>query len=143
MMVFLVKNLMYTEFPTADGQITITDAAKILTQQVSSFLILVQDDFPVGVVTEQNFVRKVIAKRVAPESTKVSEIMSHPVVTIGPDADLSDAAEQMNKTGIHTLVVVDEKCKLLGVITPRLLVQHFNEYINKITQDLVRHVSFV
>ena len=96
----------------------------------------------VGVVTEQDFVRKVIAKGIAPDKTKVIEIMSHPVVTIEPNADLSAAAELINKTGIHKLIVVDDKCKLLGVITPRLLVSHFNDYINVITHDLYRYAPY-
>ena len=95
-----------------------------------------------GVVTEQDFVRKVIAKGISPDKTKINEIMSQPIVTIKPDADLSEAAELMNETGIHKIIVVDEAYKLLGVITPRLLVSNFNEYVYKITRDIVRHASF-
>jgi len=68
--------------------------------------------------------------------------MSHPVVTIEPDADISEAAELMNKTGIHKLVVVDEKRTLQGVITARLLARHFNDYVDKATRDIIRHASF-
>jgi CBS domain-containing protein len=141
-MVLLVKDLMYTDFPMADGQITIKDAAKILTFHARSFIVIVQDETPVGVVTEQDFVRKVIAKGISPDKTKINEIMSQPIVTIKPDADLSDAAELMKETGIHKIIVIDEKYKLLGVITPRLLVSNFNEYVYKITRDIVRHASF-
>ena len=133
---------MYTEFPTADGQITVTEAAQILTQHGRSFMVLVQEDSPVGVVTEQDFVRKVLAKGVDPDRTKVGEIMGRPLLTISPDADLSEAAELIKKTGIHKLVVVDEKYHLIGVTTARLLARHFNDYVDKVTRDIIRHASF-
>ncbi len=141
-MVFTVQNLMYTEFPKADGQITITEAAQMLKMYGRSFMIIIQDDHPLGVVTEQNFVRRVIAKNVDPSCTKVSSIMSTPVVTINPDADLSEAAEQMKKAGIHKLIVADEKRNLLGVITARLIARHFNSYVDKVTREIIRHASF-
>ena len=39
--------------------------------------------------------------------------------TIGPDADLSDAAETMRRTGVGTLVVVDEARRVMGLLTTR------------------------
>src|SRR5918993_2472642 len=39
--------------------------------------------------------------------------------TIGPDADLSDAAETMRRTGVGTLVVVDEARRMMGLLTTR------------------------
>jgi len=141
-MAFTVKNLMYTEFPTAFGKITVTEAAQVLTQHGRSFMVLIQDDQPLGVVTEQDFVRKVVAKGVDPDRTKIAEIMSHPLISIGPEADLSEAAELIKKTGIHKVVVVDEDRKLLGVITARLLARHFNDYVDKVTRDIIRHASF-
>ncbi|MFX0202829.1 MAG: cyclic nucleotide-binding/CBS domain-containing protein [Candidatus Hodarchaeota archaeon] len=141
-MIFTVKNLMYTEFPTAYGKITVTEAAQVLTHHGRSFMVLVQDDHPLGVVTEQDFVRKVLAKGLDPDMTKIAEIMSHPLITINPDADLSEAAELIKKTGIHKVVVVDENQKLLGVITARLLARHFNDYVDKVTRDIIRHASF-
>ena len=38
---------------------------------------------------------------------------------IGPDADLSDAAETMRRTGVGTLVVVDEARRVMGLLTTR------------------------
>ncbi len=140
-MVYTVKDLMYTDFPKTDGQTTVKEAARILKAQDRSFLVIMQEDSPVGIVTERDFVRRVIARDVDPNKTKITEIMSIPLVTIDPDADLSEAVEMMKRAGIHKLPIVKEK-KLYGVITSRLLTRHFNEYVDRVTREIIRHASF-
>ncbi|MFX0195524.1 MAG: cyclic nucleotide-binding/CBS domain-containing protein [Candidatus Hodarchaeota archaeon] len=140
-MVYTVKDLMYTDFPKTDGQTTVKEAARILKAQDRSFLVIMQEDSPVGIVTERDFVRRVIARDVDPNKTKITEIMSIPLVTLDPDADLSEAVEMMKRAGIHKLPIVKEK-KLYGVITSRLLTRHFNEYVDRVTREIIRHASF-
>lgn len=140
-MVYTVKDLMYTDFPKIHGQTTVKEAARILKAQDRSFLVIMQEDVPVGIVTERDFVRRVIARDLDPNKTKITEIMSLPLVTIDPDADLSEAVEMMKRAGIHKLPIVKEK-KLYGVITSRLLTRHFNEYVDRVTREIIRHASF-
>lgn len=140
-MVYTVKDLMYTDFPKIHGQTTVKEASRILKAQDRSFLVIMQEDFPVGIVTERDFVRRVIARDLDPNKTKITEIMSLPLVTIDPDADLSEAVEMMKRAGIHKLPIVKEK-KLYGVITSRLLTRHFNEYVDRVTREIIRHASF-
>ena len=140
-MVYTIKDLMYTDFPKTDGQTPINEAAKILKAQDRSFLVIMQEDQPVGIATERDFVRRVVARDIDPKKTKIAEIMSIPLVTIAPDADLSEAAEKMRKAGVHKLPVVKNN-KLFGVITVRLLAKHFNAYVDKVTREIIRHASF-
>ena len=100
-----------------------------------------QEDSPAGIATERDFVRRIIARDVDPNKTKIAEIMSITLITIDPDADLSEAVEKMKRAGVHKLPVVKEK-KLHGVITTRLLARHFNEYVDRVTRDIIRHASF-
>lgn len=48
---------------------------------------------------------------------KVSEVMTHDVTTIGPDASLKEAAMLMVNAGISGLPVVDDKRRVIGIIT--------------------------
>ena len=50
---------------------------------------------------------------------KVSEVMTHTVIRVGPGDDLSLAAARMWSEGVGCVVVVDEKEWVLGVITDR------------------------
>ncbi len=49
-------------------------------------------------------------------STPVSDIMSRNPKTIHRDAKIVEAGEMMNHHSIHTLIVVDEGCKVVGVV---------------------------
>lgn len=49
-------------------------------------------------------------------STPVSDIMSRNPKTIHKDAKIVEAGEMMNHHSIHTLIVVDEGCKVVGVV---------------------------
>ena len=49
--------------------------------------------------------------------SQVSEFMSSPVVTIGPDAEVKEASKLMKDKHFHHLIVVDKNKKILGVIS--------------------------
>lgn len=49
-------------------------------------------------------------------STPVSDIMSRNPKTINQNAKIVEAGEMMNHHSIHTLIVVDEGCKVVGVV---------------------------
>ena len=48
---------------------------------------------------------------------KVSELMTDTVATVGPDTSLTDAAREMLRDRVHRLPVVDEKQRLLGIVS--------------------------
>lgn len=50
-------------------------------------------------------------------SVLIGEIMTKNVVTVGPDVDISDAAQLMDTHDIKRLPVVDENKKIMGIVT--------------------------
>lgn len=48
---------------------------------------------------------------------RVSEQMTEDVATIGPDASIPEAAGAMVRNRVHRLPVIDEKEKLLGILS--------------------------
>jgi CBS domain-containing protein len=50
-------------------------------------------------------------------SILIGEIMTKKVITIGPDADISDAAQLMDTHDIKRLPVVDDNSKMIGIVT--------------------------
>ena len=71
---------------------------------------------PVGIITERDIVRKVVAESKDPNSTIAYNIMSKPLITVGPEATVYDAALIMTKYSIRRLPIVRDKT-LLGIIT--------------------------
>ncbi|MGA7370852.1 MAG: CBS domain-containing protein, partial [Nitrososphaeraceae archaeon] len=60
---------------------------------------------PLGIVTERDIVRRVVAESKDPNSTIAYDIMSKPLITVGPEATIYDAALIMTKYGIRRLPI--------------------------------------
>ena len=110
-----VKDFMTKTVITIETNKTVTEAAALMTQNNVSNLIVIENNTPTGIVTERDFVRKVLANN-KPSQTKISEIMSTPLRVIDPDAPIKEAAQKMLRKGIRRLPVIKDN-KLVGIIT--------------------------
>lgn len=79
---------------------------------------------PIGIVTETDLVRKVLAKGVDPAVTVVDHVMSRPPLTIAAECSMLDASHVMEGNGVRHLCVV-EGGEIVGVISVRDLVRSF------------------
>ncbi len=93
---------------------TVFEAAELMDSKGIGCLIIVQGEAPVGIVTERDFVRRIIAKKL-PYDVKVSEVMTKSLVAVDPDVSLKDAARLMSSNKIRRLPVVKQK-KLVGIV---------------------------
>jgi CBS domain-containing protein len=117
-----VKSLMTKRVLTIESQETVLEAAKLMSQKEVGDLIVVDNEMPVGIVTERDFVRRVMARGKTLD-TKVSDVMSSPLVTISPDASVKEAARKMVKHRIRRLPVLKEH-KLMGIIVVSDFARH-------------------
>ena len=99
-----------------------------MSQKEVGDLIVVDNEIPIGIVTERDFVRRVIAKGRDASDTPVSYVMSKPLITISPDASINVAARKMTKHGIRRLPVLQDH-KLVGII----VVSDFAKHLGKKT----------
>jgi len=121
---------------TADANLDILSAAKIMSLANVGSLIIVSEGKATGILTERDLVKKVIAQGVDPRSVLVGEIMSAPVVAIEPDASLRDAAALMLRAGVKRLPVISNG-RLVGIITDTDLVSGSSLGLNEILSDLL------
>jgi CBS domain-containing protein len=119
-----VKNFMTKNVVTIDAQKTVFEAAKLMRHQGVGDLVVTESKTPKGIVTERDIVRRAVAQK-RPLDIKVSEIMSTPLITIGENASLKEAARKMVKNQIRRLPVTKEN-ELVGIIA---------------TSDFARHLS--
>jgi CBS domain-containing protein len=91
---------------------------------------------PVGIITERDMVKRVIAKNAVPDTIKAKEIMTSPLVTIEPEATISEAARRMSRLDIRRLGVV-YKGNLVGLISSRDILGVMPELI-EIIQERTR-----
>jgi CBS domain-containing protein len=122
-----VKDLMAKGVLTIDKDRTVVEAAELMAQKGVGDIIVLDGEIPRGIATERDFVRRVIAKRKASD-IKISDIMSSPLITIGPEATISVAARRMINNRIRRLPVMKHH-KLVGIIA----VSDFAKHVSKKT----------
>jgi signal-transduction protein with cAMP-binding, CBS, and nucleotidyltransferase domain len=96
---------------------TVQEAAELMKKKGIGNCIVV-DKKPVGIITESDILKKVVALDQKASKVKVKDIMTTPIIVIDPNIYLEEATKTMGKCNIRRLPVV-EKQKLIGVITQK------------------------
>ncbi len=118
-----VRDIMNKRVITISKEKTCLDAATTLQEKDISFLVVTEGQNPVGVISEADFVRKLVAKNMVPAEVPISEIMSHKFRWVEPTTLIEDAVQKMLNNNIRRLLVLENE-KLVGVITQTDLAAH-------------------
>ncbi|KAG2473291.1 MAG: Signal transduction protein [Nitrosopumilales archaeon] len=111
-----IRDIMEKNVVTIDQDSTVLDAARLLKEKKISFLVIMKNNEPIGVVTESDFVRKLVVEDKSASKTQLSEIMSYKFRSVTPSTEIEDAVQKMLNNKIRRLLVLDEG-KLAGVVT--------------------------
>jgi CBS domain-containing protein len=111
-----VRDVMVREVVTVDENSSVKEAVDTMNEFQIGSLIVLERGKAKGIVTERDFLRRVIAEAKDVMNTKVKEIMTTPLVVVEPSIDLEEAVKLMFENKIKKLVVVDAN-KLVGIIT--------------------------
>jgi CBS domain-containing protein len=135
---------MRKEVHTTDVETTIAEAAKIMAndEYYEGYVIILKKGKPQGILTERDIINKVLSQELNPNDTKVVDVMSSPLVTIGPDEDLSKAAQIMSEHNIRKLVVIKDNI-IYGIITSKGISQHFQDYVDNSVRDIIRWTASI
>jgi len=136
-MSYTVKDYMEKDVPTLGDTATVTEAAKKMAKAGKGFLVILKEGQPSGIVTEHDFVQKVIAKELDPKKLLIGQIMSTPLITIDPDEDLLKASQVMRENNVRRLPVVRDDI-IYGIITANDIALHCGDYVDKTVRDIVR-----
>jgi len=134
---FLVKEAMRKNVLTISGRESLVKAAKAMMKKQVGCLIVVEKAKPVGIITENDFVVKVISKNLDPKKLKVKEVMTRDLVSVDPDSDLYEAVKIMKEHGVRRIPVIRDEI-LYGILGPRELAESFTPYIDKLTKEILR-----
>lgn len=95
---------------------SLRDAAKIMAKEHVGALLVKEGREVVGILTEQDIVRKGVSGAGNPSVKKVSEIMAHNLITVAPDEDIFEALRIMRDENIRHLPVMHQK-EFVGLVT--------------------------
>ena len=103
----LVKDVMSSPVITIGDDSPANLAAELMDKEdLGCIVVTNKEGKPLGIITERDLVVRVLAKNAKPDSLKASEVMTSPLITIEPDATISDAARRMSRLNIRRLAVV-------------------------------------
>ncbi|TBR16034.1 MAG: CBS domain-containing protein [Chitinophagaceae bacterium] len=111
-----VRDIMNKHVVTIEQDSFVLDAARLLKEKDVSFLVIVKDGNPVGVLSERDIVRRLAAEDKQASKIRVYEIMSPKFRWVEPTTEIEDAVQKMLNNNIRRLIVL-ENGKLVGVIT--------------------------
>ena len=110
-----IRDVMTESVVTATPDTSVREVAETMRERNVGSVVLVEDGRPVGFVTDRDLAVSVLADGRDP-SDRACDHASAPVVTAGPDLDITEAAELMVEHGIRRLPVL-EGGELIGIIT--------------------------
>jgi CBS domain-containing protein len=108
-----VRELINRPAVTIDAAATIMEAAERMEQAGVGCLAVTDSGVPVGLVTDRDLVRRVLARRL-PTDGRVDSVMSAPLVSVGADDDLRVVFDTFRQRAVRRLGIL-EGGKLVGV----------------------------
>ena len=111
-----VEDVMVKEVMTIDENTTVKEAAEVMNKFEIGCLIAVRKGKAMGIITERDLLKRVVAEAKDATKTNVKDVMSSPLVVVEPSMDLGEAVKLMFQMKIKKLPVVDGK-RLVGLIT--------------------------
>ena len=113
-----VEDILMVKGPdvlVADSSTTVAEAAKMMAHPNVGSIIIRDSSEVLGIFTERDLLRRVVACRKDPASVLLREVMSSPVKSCRLGDDVQDCADMLTKSRIRHLAVVEEG-ELVGLI---------------------------
>ena len=104
--------------PSIESNLTIEEAAKLMKKSCKSFLVVLEKGNPVGIITERDVVRRIVALEISTVTTKISKAMSSPIISVEPDNTVSEVAKLMSDRGIRRVIVM-KKSLIMGAASAK------------------------
>jgi len=112
-------------------------AVQVMADNDIGFLVVLDRDAIVGVLSERDCARRLVLERKPPETTPVSDLMVRDVVSVGPAHTFADCLKLMHQHGIRHLPVIDGE-KPVAVVSIRDLLGEAVAHHARIIAELER-----
>lgn len=114
----IVKEAMKTNLAMVKPTISVLEAAKLMKKRKIGNVIVVEKKQPIGILTESDILKKVVAEGKIAKGVLVKEVMSTPIIVIDPYVTLEEAMKTMGKCNVRRLPVIENN-ELIGIITQK------------------------
>lgn len=120
--------------------ITVHDCIMQMVEHNIGSILVMEDDKLVGIFSERDVLKRVLAEQLDPASTAVADVMTKGVITITPDTKVEEAMLIMTDRRCRHLPVVDND-KLVGLISIGDITRYIVEDQENAINDLMGYIS--
>ena len=110
-----VKDIMH-HVDKVESITKVSQAARIMDQKLIGSILVEERGNVIGILTERDILRKVVAKGKDPNTLTAREIMNSPLITIDLNEDIVEASRIMDEKRIRRIIVT-EKGRIVGKVT--------------------------
>ena len=136
-MVLYARDIVEKDFLSLSAGSTVIEAAKAMKASKRGFAVIGSTDQPRGIVTEWDFLAKVVAEARDPAKVTLEEIMSTDLVSVDAGTGLAEVSQLMSERGVRRLLVKDGD-KVVGFITSKTMLARMNDYVDKVSSQISR-----
>jgi malate dehydrogenase (oxaloacetate-decarboxylating) len=137
-MVLVAKDIVERDFLTLPRSMSVLEAARQMKAKSHGFVIIASaGGDPEGIVTEWDYLAKIIAEERDPARVKLGDIMTSELVSVDANEGLDQVAQIMTQKGIRRVLVIKDH-RILGVITAKTMLSRLKEYIDRISSQIAR-----
>ena len=116
----VIESISHSNVLSVQPHASAYDAACVMTKgRCGSVLIVDAGGAMLGILTERDLMIKIVAKRRDPDTTPVSDIMTHNPHFISPETSVSDAVLIMKRHNFRHLPIISSSLKIVGVFSIR------------------------
>ena len=112
--------------------------AKMVAEDVGSLVVL-RDGDPCGMLTERDFLTRVVLKDCAVKSMRVREIMSSDVIFVRPETDVGVCMALMTRLRMRHLPVLED-ARLVGLISSGDIIKHLARESEYAADELTHYI---
>ncbi len=136
-MVLFARDVAEPVFLSLPPEVNALEAARQMKQKHQGYVIIIDKERPVGIVTEWDYLAKVVAEGKDPSSMSLKDLMTEGLISVPDTEGLEGVARIMTERGVRRVLVI-QKDKVIGVITSRTILARLDEYIDKVSVTIAR-----
>ncbi|MFP4112238.1 MAG: cyclic nucleotide-binding/CBS domain-containing protein [Candidatus Woesearchaeota archaeon] len=135
---FLIEGIMTREVVTVKPDSSIQNISRKMAQNNISCVIVAKGKTPVGIISERDFVKKILSRSKDAEKLTAKDVMSSPVYSVTSKDTIINTSRLMRAKNVRHFAVVEDSM-LKGIVTETDLVKGERDYIkaHQILQNLV------
>ncbi len=141
-MVLRAKDIMDPSFLSLDGETDALSCAQTMVERRKGYAVVTSGPSAqvAGIVTEWDYLEKLVATRTDPSRVKLKELASPTVHTCSPETPTDEVVTKMANLGIRRMVV-RKGDQVVGVITAKNVLATFRQYVDKLTSEIAGYQS--